>query len=1142
MVSRVYIISLLLLIMFVMPTSGFVINDTVNIPVPYGNIMLHIKPINDNNNNLANIYINKKASFENYHIVPILEGNNKVVYRNEGKGIYYPVKDKINIHKYFSPYADTPYFKEISIPVYPNSITNIVVSMSISAYNTFWPNLDAGAYILPTHQTLFHWRSGIYTLDRHGSKHITIYYLKNKNGEWILSINGNIIRTDGKPHSLKLVWFTSGLLSYVKMNVVGTITKYVYLGTGDPLILSVKGIKYIPIPKGYSSVSIITKASIYMIKNGKTIKCCSNCEGITTINLKDVSELIIASNTPTKAILVFHKGDVPHSNKLLASIYFPLSNKKIYIYHESTINLKPYLRKVRINPVIITPYTPVDIELNIRGISAVPKSTKKVWMTKSWYTFTRQGTYLIKSEAVNKYGLRSEDTITVEVGNNFDKPPVVRIVRPVVINDIAVATPGLIEFEVFAHDDHEITMIKLKVGSKEYVECYRSASATLDWTVNLPVGKYKVVATAMDNRGQIGKDEITLIVRKVKPPIITKLSIISPIHWSTTKNCVYSDVSLPTESEFTVKADVKKGDYPIAFVEFSTTPSIYFLRNRDACVLGHYIRGMWNPTIVKNPPFIANLEVGYNFRNPYFPQTQLVIVKACDIRGFCSWKAFYIEGYPTEKPPEPPQVTILTPKGTVKPANAWIKARVVEPTNGHPIGSVMGYLTSEKTGHTIVTPYFHLLSGDRQDGVWGVQFNFGKLESGTYTLKVVATTTDGLTGFDTETITVRTVTITTPTPISTPKPTPTPACMVFVKPLSSFSGCIMIGTPVNVKFEATSKNCALSKVIAFLDGRKIYEKSLPPNVYDITDTISITSKLKEGEHTVRIVAYSTTGVSNSAEVKFKLCSGIKVKITGGNIISSSCIDLDKVKSLYFSYRAEAVGCKVKEVKAYLIGNNKNIMIYDRIFGDRTVVVDTVKLPRLDYNTTYVVKVVATSTTGKMAYDSVEFRTCKYKQPQEEEEHYRIPLYVTTNKIVANPILIVGEWNKRVYEFGKIVINENNNGVSAPAEGILHNYPVDISEYKLGEFLRKHDYPAVYENTIFSKFVEAKGTPHRVTIGYYEWTGNDFMHGTIHITNPPFYKHVCFPTDDYCVAFTFATGKYDWKFENSGSHVGLEINW
>ncbi|WP_457549285.1 hypothetical protein [Archaeoglobus sp.] len=364
--------------------------------------------------------------------------------------------------------------------------------------------------------------------------------------------------------------------------------------------------------------------------------------------------------------------------------------------------------------------------------------------------------------------------------------------------------------------------------------------------------------------------------------------------------------------------------------------------------------------------------------------------------------------------------------------------------------------------------------------------------------------------------------------------------MVFVKPMSSFSGCILIGKPVKVKFEASSKNCALSKVEAFLDGRKIYEKNLPSYVNDIVDTISInTSKLKEGEHTVKIIAYSTTGVSNSAEVTFKLCSGITVKITGGNILTNACIDLDKVDNLYFTYKAEAIGCKVKEVKAYLTNNGKPLMIYDRTF-DKTEVVDTVYLPTLNSssneNVRYLVKVIATSTTGKTAYDTVEFEIC----PKPPIVH-QIPLYVTTDKMIANPIVIVGEWNGKVYEFGKIVVNKNNNGVGAPAEGILHNYPMDISRYLFGEFLKKHDYPAVYETTIFGKYVEAKGTPHKIRIGYYEWT-DDFMHGTIHITNPPFYKQVCFPTKDYCVAFTFATGKYEWKFENSGSHVGLKINW
>ncbi|WP_457549283.1 hypothetical protein, partial [Archaeoglobus sp.] len=398
-----------------------------------------------------------------------------------------------------------------------------------------------------------------------------------------------------------------------------------------------------------------------------------------------------------------------------ADVYFKPDKTMLYVTlpNGKTIN---HSETIRMNPSGV--YRLVGFgSVSIR-VLLPSENSEYVKVIKGWHTFTKTGEYTIRSVAVNEYGLKAEDAINVSVGQSGDTPPTVKIVKPIVIDGKAIALPNNVEIEAIGSDNNAVEMMKISIRGKknlDFVRCYNSKRAKIDWSLKLPTGTYKLTVYAMDNLGQIGKESVTLIVRNVRPPTIRKLEIVAPVHWGTTKNCVYSSVSLPTDSEFTVKAEVQKGDYPIAYVEFSTTPNVYWLRYYDACAIGHYTNGLWGRVVVRSPPYLAKLEVGWNFHNPYIPETQLVIAKVCDIYGFCSWKAFYFEGYPTEKPPEPPQVTILTPTGSVKPETAWIKVRVVEPSEGHQIGSVMGYISGG--GHTIATPYFSLLSGNRQNGI-----------------------------------------------------------------------------------------------------------------------------------------------------------------------------------------------------------------------------------------------------------------------------------------------------------------------------------------------------------------------------------------------------------------------------------------
>ncbi len=1028
--------------------------------------------------------------------------------------VYYPVTDKISIHKYYSPYDDNShYFSRVDVKIPPNSALSLNIHEEISAWD-YSPGIVATSNLLINGRlitALFSWYSGGYTLNARGNKRISASYFEGDDGNWYLWINAEdhdyILREDGRPVILSVTAPVYYGVSYVKVDVDGSITKYVDLGSGKFIKLNLRrGVHHIPIPAGYSSVSVVAQGAIVSSVDmyGNQIDSCSNCEGYT-LSLRDASELVIINKDPTDAVFMFHEGVGSKSFKsalrigrsspaTMALIYLPLADKKIEIRTAGTIDLTPYLKK-GINPIIITPYEPIMVKVDVQGYHVSGNGDYYVEMIKGWHTFTKTGLHTIKSIAT-ALGLRAEDVAKVSVGNLVDKPPTVKIVEPRVIDGIAVANPGIVKISVLAKDDNGVVMIKVGIGNRSYVKAYDNLKiAELDWSINLREGRYALTATAMDNIGQTNTTKVTLIVRKVAPPKIVKLMILEPKKWETTGNCGYGP-SFDENTVIHVRAIVKRGDYPVAFVEFRSLDNLED-RNYydDACMVGHWVDvGGWcSPSKVTKPPYDTFVTVAPPWGYWSGVQKQIVEVRACDIYGFCSWKAFYIAGVEAEEN-KPPTVKILYPTdGSRVSGEVWIQ---VHAKDDEGIGSVYGYIKGKDFIDYL--GYFTLASGDRKNGIWKHSYDFSELPDGKYTITVIGRDMGDLTAKDSVTVIVGTITIPTPViPTPTPPPIPTPqVCLVNVIIKNKPKTCV-VGS-LTVEFKAWTKGCYLKNIRGYLDGKQVYSKDFSAKItdYESSFTINLEGFKPNSKHVVKVVAESDTGVKGyDMEILYicELCK-INVSITGGDIFGPSCVDAKG--NGYVSFSANASPCYIKEIFGYLDGreiyhvSNVNKHRFD---GGFYVTLDGLSPGE------HTVTVVAISDTGLKASDSRTFEICPPPSPPpgSQTPNKTIPIYAYGIKtpfgtVDTKVIVFAGEYNGRMYVFGRLFTRPQ--AISPP--GQLY---YDIESYDIDTF-----------NSCYAKVrCPIIGCIYPPKVGSYEFrVFSDGKHytGIVKITNRPYCEY------------------------------------
>jgi len=170
--------------------------------------------------------------------------------------VYYPITDKIAIHRYYSPYDDNShYFSKVNVKIPPNTVLSVNVYEEISAWD-YYPGVGAKSNLLINGKlvtTLFSWYSSGYTLRAKGNRHISASYFEGDDGWYLLlNVGGHeyILKEDGKPLTLTI---TAPIypfeLDYVKVYVDGSITKYVGLGSGKFVKLKLdRGVHHVPIP------------------------------------------------------------------------------------------------------------------------------------------------------------------------------------------------------------------------------------------------------------------------------------------------------------------------------------------------------------------------------------------------------------------------------------------------------------------------------------------------------------------------------------------------------------------------------------------------------------------------------------------------------------------------------------------------------------------------------------------------------------------------------------------------------------------------------------------------------------------------------------------------------------------------------
>ncbi len=1115
--------------------------------------------------------------------------------------IYYPVTHGISIHKYYSPYDDNShYFGKVNIKIPPNSALNLNVHEELSSWTSYYPGISVVSNLLVNGKlitTLFSWHSSGYTLKARGNKRFSALYFRGNDGNWYLKldIEGHeyVLKENGDPLTLSITSpFYYGGTSYVRVDVDGSITKYVDLGSGEFVKLKLdRGVHYVPVPTGYSSVSVVARGcSISAVDiNGKCIDSCSNCEGYT-LNLKDASELVIVNKDPTDVVLMFHRGAGSKSfqnalaigksgSTTVALIYLPLVDKRIEVKTAGTIDLTSYLKK-GVNPVIITPYEPIMVKVDVQGSYVNGSCEYYVEMIKGWHTFTKTGEHTIKSVAT-ALGLRTEDIAKVSVGNLADKPPIVRIVKPRVINGIAVANPGKVELKATADDDVAVTMIKLSVkgllnertvfsgsfydsrswtidcksdailrieksswygyylyvdgkylgyivkskfktklssgkhvikissryirckvvlvenGEKDFVRCFNSKHAEVDRTIDLNGGTYTITATAMDNIGQTNTTNATLIVRKVNPPEIVKLMILEPKKWETTRNCDFAP-SFKEETVIHVRAVVKQGDYPVAFVEFKSLDNLEDRESYDdACIVGHWVDvGGWcSPNKVSKPPYDTFVMIAPIWGYWHGTQIQIIEARVCDIYGFCSWKAFYTAGVEAEIN-RPPKVEILYPmNGSHVNGRVWIQVHAKDDKG---VGSVYGYVKGKAFIDYI--GYFTLSSGDRKDGIWRHYYDFSELPDGKYTLTVIGMDMRGLTDEDSITVIVGTITIPTPViPTPTPPPISTPqVCLVNVIIKNKPKTCV-IGS-LTVEFEAWTKGCYLKSIRGYLDGKQIYSKDFSAKItnYESSFTIYLEGFKPSSKHVVKVVAESDTGVKGYDTEIFYICElcKINVSITGGDIFGPSCVDAKG--NGYVSFSANASLCYIKKIFGYLDGreiyhvSNVNKHQFD---GRFYVTLDGLSPGE------HTVTVVAVSDTGLKASDSRTFEICPPPSPTPppggQTPNRTIPIYAYGIKtpfgtVDTKVIVFAGEYNGKMYVFGRLFTRPQ--AISPP--GQLY---YDIESYDIDTF-----------NSCYAKVpCPIIGCIYPPEVGSYEFkVFSDGKHytGIVKITNRPYCEY------------------------------------
>jgi len=276
--------------------------------------------------------------------------------------------------------------------------------------------------------------------------------------------------------------------------------------------------------------------------------------------------------------------------------------------------------------------------------------------------------------------------------------------------------------------------------------------------------------------------------------------------------------------------------------------------------------------------------------------------------------------------------------------------------------------------------------------------------------------------------TVVTPTVTTPI-VTTPTVTTPPLCSATVNVLTHFDKCVdttQVST-ITVLYEATAtgQNCYLTKVRAYLDDDKVYEKNVNAKSYSGTVTIDV-SKLS-GTHVVKVEATTNTGFTATDTVTFEICSDMcQIDVT---------IDTPGMQSTPSGPTPWPPGYLPIRFTIHTSGNCGNVIIHAQAdiykmtsnVKESTIMSDTTNLGRItSYSDTYKLflpplakvrfQIVAETDAGTTATDSRDYYTSSIP---DFEAYYKPTEYTDPLGSAIERANIYAKINDKYYYIGYI---------------------------------------------------------------------------------------------------------------------------
>ena len=569
------------------------------------------------------------------------------------------------------------------------------------------------------------------------------------------------------------------------------------LGVGDLLKLTVSGEKIMPVTD-YSSAMVIGSTgentpyrTIFEATRGDEVIDTVTDLGTLSLSGADTIRIKVFGKSADVAMVLNGKSENELASSATATSFasavvsLPLADKSFEVNGEVTLDLSPYLFPC-LNPVVISARYPVEVKLDANPTSTPQSSSKSVMLTKAWHIFgsTELGQHTIVAKAVDEHNLYDEDSVNVGVSTSLevDDPPTVKITNPA----YDVVLPGDVQFVISASDDHAISLVELYINDSIVSEdIFSTESATLKHIENLAEGVYSIRAVAYDSSYQPAEDTMTLTVRNVKFPAISKIIIHSPdINGNSEKTYTFdgnpggtcaAGSTYASGSEITVEAVVEKGDYNISYVRIGSIDNLEDRKGDDPCNSNNQNnppKYWWfaTPNYFSQPPYVSSVSVWQPWGKwtEFGIQDQSISAMVCDIKGFCSWETVKITGKATDD--KAPDIEIIQPvNGETLNGQYTIKMHV---TDDRGVDDVFLWMYNSENTYNL--GYAALKSGTAKDGEWWLDYDFSGVTPGDYTIRATATDTGSNSDSATVDVAIGSAPTPTPAPTATPTLTPTP--------------------------------------------------------------------------------------------------------------------------------------------------------------------------------------------------------------------------------------------------------------------------------------------------------------------------------------------------------------------------------